>query len=349
MIQSQLPNSTYHLVVRGIKFNRNLARAYSKTILGLAIALMISSCSKEENLPLVRTIGATDISRHSAIVHGEVIDDRGSFIREKGICFSVDNPEPTIENSRTREGTDAGEFASVFGGLDAGTLFYIRAYATSQQGTGYGNILTFRTLEIPGQVSSIVDERDGKTYQTRVYGNAIWFTDNLSYLPEINQPSVTATAPRYYVYDYWGVNPLDARQTQAFNTHGVLYNWTAASGACPPGWRLPNLQDWKDLIAFFGDENAAGGRLKSNDPQTWDFPNEAANNESGFRALPSGKMLTDELIFKQLGSHAYFWVADEYEPDRSYAHAYKLRYNSGAIMDTVNIKSDGFCVRCIKE
>jgi uncharacterized protein (TIGR02145 family) len=38
------------------------------------------------------------------------------------------------------------------------------------------------------------------------------------------------------------------------STQGVLYNYMAATKACPPGWRLPMDYDWLKLESFLGVE-----------------------------------------------------------------------------------------------
>lgn len=258
----------------------------------LTLILNISCKRSDENIPQVETIDVSDITRFSALVDCKVISDNGYFITRKGVCLSVANNQPTTNDITTNEGSGASNFTSFIGGLSPGTTVYIRAYATNENGTGYGNIIVFKTLPEPGTTSTFIDQRDGTTYNTREYGSMTWFTENLRYLPQVDQPLEIRNSPAYYVYDYLGTSTTEARQSSYFQTYGVLYNWTAALQSCPPGWRIPTRNDWAALIDFFGSRSVAGGRLKSNDPFAWANPNIGATNESGFSALPAGYMAT---------------------------------------------------------
>jgi len=37
--------------------------------------------------------------------------------------------------------------------------------------------------------------------------------------------------------------------------YGRLYHWAVAPIACPPGWHLPNDQEWEVLLNYLGDNN----------------------------------------------------------------------------------------------
>lgn len=106
---------------------------------------LASSCEKEKNLPIVATTTVTEITHNSAISGGEIIDDKGMTITERGVCWSK-NPDPTIKDYKTSDGSGAGDFMSNITGLDGGTKYYIRAYGSNSSGTGYGMALSFTTL-----------------------------------------------------------------------------------------------------------------------------------------------------------------------------------------------------------
>ena len=64
---------------------------------------------------------------------------------ERGIVWSTDK-NPTVElSTKTTNGSGMGEFTATITGLDHGTLYYVRAYATNSVGTAYGEELTFTT------------------------------------------------------------------------------------------------------------------------------------------------------------------------------------------------------------
>lgn len=95
--------------------------------------------------PVVTTNNATNITVSSAICHGSVTSDGGTFVTSKGICYSKTTNNPTIANSITNEGTGTGTFSCLITGLSSNTKYYYRAYATNNQGTSYGTTKYFTT------------------------------------------------------------------------------------------------------------------------------------------------------------------------------------------------------------
>ena len=52
---------------------------------------------------------------------------------------------PAITDSKTIDGLGTGTFSSNISGLMANTTYYLRAYATNNSGTSYGNQVSFST------------------------------------------------------------------------------------------------------------------------------------------------------------------------------------------------------------
>jgi hypothetical protein len=96
-------------------------------------------------LPTVTTATITNIAQTTATGGGTVTSDGGITVTARGVCWSI-TANPTISNSKTSDGTGTGTFTSSLTGLTAGTLYYVRAYATNVSGTAYGNQVTFTTL-----------------------------------------------------------------------------------------------------------------------------------------------------------------------------------------------------------
>jgi hypothetical protein len=95
-------------------------------------------------VPSLYTAPATSITQTTASTGGNVVNDGGSTITERGVCYST-SPNPTIAGSKTSDGTGSGMFTSNLFALVPNTVYYIRAYATNSTGTAYGNMMIFVT------------------------------------------------------------------------------------------------------------------------------------------------------------------------------------------------------------
>ncbi len=69
-------------------------------------------------------------------------------VTARGVCWST-SANPTLEDFYTVDGSGLGSFTSTLTGLSEGTIYYYRAYATSVNGTGYGEEYSFVTLFSP--------------------------------------------------------------------------------------------------------------------------------------------------------------------------------------------------------
>lgn len=121
------------------------------TQLALAVIFLSSSCSKDSGRPVVpktlpelTTNEVTEIRLDSAKSGGLITSDGGVSVTGRGVCWSV-NPSPTIEDNKTVDGSGGGSFVSVITGLLANTAYYLRAYATTANGTAYGLSYSFTT------------------------------------------------------------------------------------------------------------------------------------------------------------------------------------------------------------
>ena len=97
------------------------------------------------SIPSVTTSAVTNISFHTATVGGEVTFSGSEMVTASGVCWST-NPSPTIDlGTKTVDGAGTGTFTSSLTGLFFATTYYVRAYATNNVGTTYGNELHFTT------------------------------------------------------------------------------------------------------------------------------------------------------------------------------------------------------------
>jgi hypothetical protein len=95
-------------------------------------------------MPTVSTSSVSNITTSTANCGGNVTSSGSATVTAKGVCWSTSST-PTILNSKTTDGGGTGSFTSEITGLNAGTRYYVRAYATNSKGTSYGSAVSFTT------------------------------------------------------------------------------------------------------------------------------------------------------------------------------------------------------------
>ena len=149
--------------------------------------IVATSCSKDSTVsvnppqntvPEVTTTAASAVTELSATAGGNVINDGGEKVTARGVCWNTTS-NPTINDSKTEDGSGAGSFVSSLTDLNEKTTYYLKAYASNGKGTAYGNEIAFVTTEKPAVVfqgdvllktQEQVDEF-GKNGYTDVIGN----------------------------------------------------------------------------------------------------------------------------------------------------------------------------------
>jgi uncharacterized protein (TIGR02145 family) len=104
--------------------------------------------------PTVTTASVTGITSNSAVCGGEVTNEGSASVTLKGVSYNT-SANPTILNSTTNNGAGPGSFVSSITGLDPGTKYYVRAYATSSAGTTYGTENNFTTSAVVPTLTTV--------------------------------------------------------------------------------------------------------------------------------------------------------------------------------------------------
>lgn len=113
-------------------------------------------------LPTVTTTAVSNVTESSATSGGAVTYDGGSAVTARGVCWSTAQ-NPTINDSKTNNGTGTSSFVSNITSLAPRTVYYIRAYATNSMGTAYGNQIVFTTIstEIKFEKNVLIEQYTG--------------------------------------------------------------------------------------------------------------------------------------------------------------------------------------------
>lgn len=326
--------------VEGLESNKSYyIRAYATNKNGIGYGSVVSFSTIPEVLSAVTTNNVFNISYSTCVCGGNITNDGGSLIIEKGVCYGTES-NPSITDLRTRDGAGSGEFISSISKLYVNTTYYIKAYATNAVGTSYGNEMTFKTFYA-------VNDIDGNTYTTVTLNGDAWFKENLKVTRYRNGTEIELVtdvndwtsneAPGYCWYQ---------NDKEIFgNIYGALYNHYAArtDSLCPIGWHVATNEEWFGL--YFYDN----GELKEAGYDNWNQPNTAASNSTGFAGLPGGQRREDFFGnngFGNLGYYGNWWVKDgESSAGYVFTLGYNTRYLSRDFMDSFS----GYSVRCVED
>lgn len=140
---------------------------------------------------------------------------------------------------------------------------------------------------------------------------------------------------------------------------GRLYNWYAVNGVydsasladpnlrkdiAPEGWRVATLDDWTELINFYGGNSVAAGKLKEPGTTYWQPTNSTLTPNTQFNARGGGRKLGNAITFDGKYTFGYWWPFDS---DKNI----QMVYNTTAITGTATIVglNRGSSVRLIKK
>ena len=115
----------------------------------------------------VATGAASNITKNSAEVSGQIVDGGDQAITEAGIIWSL-NAQPSLADNivEVEDVKDLKEFSLLITGLKAEQIVYYRAYALSNAGYAYGDIQSFMTAEATLAVVATSDvTKSGRKYR----------------------------------------------------------------------------------------------------------------------------------------------------------------------------------------
>ena len=121
---------------------------------------------KTINVSALTTYQISAISYFGASSGGNVSSDGGFAVTARGVVWSTSS-NPTIAlNTKTSNGTGIGYFNSFIRDLAIGTKYFIRAYATNDAGTAYGNEITLTTPNVPLLTTSAITDISSSSAKT---------------------------------------------------------------------------------------------------------------------------------------------------------------------------------------
>lgn len=133
-----------------IPSTKYFARAFAQNKNGIAYGNIVSFTTTATNTtitpPSVNTNNVVAITSFNAICGGNVINDGGGLVSTRGICWSTQN-NPDLSDSYLTNGNGIGNYNITIPGLSPSTTYYVRAFASNDAGTAFGQVRTFTTQE----------------------------------------------------------------------------------------------------------------------------------------------------------------------------------------------------------
>lgn len=169
IVSSTTLTGTFTSNLTGLTSNTTYyVRAFATNSVGTAYGTQVSFTTLA-NLPTVTTTAVTAITQTTATSGGNITVTDGAVLTARGICWST-STNPTITDSHTSDGISTGTFSSNLTGLTASTTYHVRAYATNNTGTAYGNDVTFTTNSVIPTAPVITTNAVGSITNTSAVG-----------------------------------------------------------------------------------------------------------------------------------------------------------------------------------
>ena len=286
--------------------------------------------------PTVTTAAVTNINHTTATAGGNVTNDGGINVTERGVVFST-SQNPTVADSKVTSGSGTGAFTCNLTGLEEGKTYYVRAYAMNVVGIGYGEQVDFtvtnaQTITVNG-VSFTMIAVQGGTF------------------------TMGATAEQ-------GSDAMDDETTHKVTLSDYMIGetevtqelWKAVMGTNPSyfsGTQNPVEQvSWEDCQNFIAELNAmTGKKFRLPTEAEWEFAARGGNKSNGFKYSGSGSIdkvawyagnssgkthpvkqkQANELGIYDMSGNVYEWCQDWYGSYSSSAQTNPTGPSSGSI------------------
>jgi LruC domain-containing protein/uncharacterized protein (TIGR02145 family) len=305
--------------------------------------------------PVVTTSAVTDISTNSAASGGVVVSDGGASVFARGVCWK-NSTGPTINDNKAASGAGTGNFTTYLSGLTPGSTYYVRAYATNELGTSYGEERSFTIAANPAPLYP------GSTLPSVKIGGVWWAPINAGY----------ASDRLYGLLYQWGrmygqrgtgdvggnfsnvAGPVSVQEANLLSNADKFYtglkdwctqylsSWSMSLyNPCPVGWRVPDGNELSALMDIGSSWVASG---VNNLPGRW-FGSDHNGSRANSIFLPAGGFRNISGVLSNRGVAGYYWPLNS-EPD-DVKNLYFTIDNPGQrfFRDKVN----GYSVRCVKD
>lgn len=279
LYESQYSSRSYKTY--NLRYDRNSWSTGYNSTAGRGTGLPVR-CLRDTTGLYVPTVNAhvDTVTSSSVTVSGAVTADGGETVTAYGLCYSPDTV-PTINDPKVVLGSGLESFTGQIVGLVPNTTYYVCAYATNYEGTGYSDVMVI-TTPAPSSAcpnTPTVTDHEGNVYNTVQIGDQCWMRENMRCVTTPKHPDVNlmttcsgwSCMSNYepHVYSAFNFSSCTADPSM-LNSYGYFYNWPAAMdtttsdyilasfenhrGICPEGWHIPSLTEWKALGAYVSSQ-----------------------------------------------------------------------------------------------
>lgn len=214
------PNAKYYI------------RAYAKNASGIIYSNELS-CTTLKIAPIVTTWAIQDITTTAAKCSIKIVHNEGIPLNGSGVCWNT-SETPTIQNFKTNDGDISGTYISSLTNLNPGRVYYVRAYATDNDGTVYGRQIWFNTPAQVREGCEIIQVRYGTSFNMC----AGYCVNELKLQPE----------SQIFKKQGWSGTPAPVSCQAVLDAE----SWTAVK-------KVMNIQSFFDFPAVFGCPDCADG------------------------------------------------------------------------------------------
>lgn len=321
-----------------------------------AVVMALSSCKKDEETetkPSLEGVLAFDLPEY--VLKGDIITlETGGITYPEEIVYKWYAAGMLADSVIARRITV--RVPDSIGTFSISSVAQSEGYYATVKTVSFTTVDTAREASFKGlkySPGTIVDERDGRSYQYVSIGNLDWFAQNLA-------------------WDGAGVAFHNAPVTHPF--FGRLYNWNEATGgveasglgcgpqgACPKGWSVPTNEDWADLasamsggrVTSFSDKweglgEKASAQVFLNDDKLWEYsPDNEHTNDFGWNGVPVGSTMRNHLMFNDYMKYGFWWSSSAKSDTQAW---FRYIYQDlGSFPASASSRSGfGASVRCVR-
>jgi len=276
---------------------------------------------------------------------GNVTSSGGAAVTARGIAYGT-SQNPTIAGSTVAAGSGTGSFTANMTGLQPGTTYYVRAYATNSAGTAYGAQVSFTTI---GPCHGVTPPSG---YGVVESSGKCWLDRNLG-ATRVAQSSTDAQA--YGDLYQWG-RAADGHQIRTSGTTSTLSSSnTSGHGnfilalSSPYDWRSPQNDNLWQGVNGINNPCPEGYRLPTEAELNAELQSWSSNNAAGAFASPlklpvAGYRFSSNGSLDGVGSFGFYWSSTV-----SSASSRGLNFSSSYANMGSYCRAYGYSVRCLKD